>query len=78
MNQRAPVPKPSWRLLFAIVLVSIALELRATAVEPEAPAPRRASVPDVELINQNGERVRLQSDRGQKRLAKSAPAGKRP
>ena len=62
MNQRAPVPKPSWRLLFAIVLVSIALELRATAVEPEAPAPRRASVPDVELINQNGERVRLQSD----------------
>ena len=39
MNQRAPVPKPSWRLLFAIVLVSIALELRATAAEPEAPAP---------------------------------------
>ena len=62
MNQRAPVPKPSWRLLFAIVLVSIGLELRATAAEPEAPAPRRASVPDVELINQNGERVRLQSD----------------
>ena len=36
-------------------------------------APRRASVPDVELINQNGERVRLQSDLWTKAAGEISP-----
>jgi cytochrome oxidase Cu insertion factor (SCO1/SenC/PrrC family) len=47
------------RLLLAVLLLSMALDLRAQA---PAETPRRAAVPDVELTNQNGEKVRLHSD----------------
>jgi protein SCO1 len=47
------------RLLFAVLFISMALELCAQA---PAEAPRKAAVPDVELINQDGEKVRLHSD----------------
>ena len=59
MAQRAFPPTPFRRLLLAILLVSMALDLRAQA---PADAPRKAAVPDVELINQDGEKVRLHSD----------------
>lgn len=62
MAQRALPPTLLHRLLFAILLVtlaSMALDLRAQA---PAEIPRRAAVPDVELTNQNGEKVRLHSD----------------
>lgn len=59
MAQRALIPTPLRRLLFALLLIPIALDLRAQA--PANP-PRRAAVPDVELINQDGETVRLYSD----------------
>jgi protein SCO1/2 len=77
MNQRVSVPKPSWRLVFAIMLVSIALELRAAAAEPEAPAPTAdpglVSLPsgesaaqryftDVQLTNQDGKHLRFYTD----------------
>ncbi|PYI93656.1 MAG: hypothetical protein DME97_05205 [Verrucomicrobia bacterium] len=59
MAPRAPTPPPLRHCLVAILLISMALDLRAQA-PPEIP--RRAAVPDVELINQNGEKVRLHSD----------------
>jgi protein SCO1 len=46
------------RLLIAILLISMTLDLRATPAEP----PRRVEVPDAELINQDGETLRLYSD----------------
>src|SRR5256885_2004748 len=59
MVQRAFPPTLFRRLLLAILFVSMALDLRAQA---PADAPRKAAVPDVELINQDGEKVRLHSD----------------
>jgi protein SCO1 len=46
-------------LLYGSLLVSMSLDLSAQA--PAEP-PRKAAVPDVELINQDGEKVRLHSD----------------
>ena len=59
MAQRALLPTLFRRLLPAILLVSMALDLRAQA--PAEPS-RKAAVPDVELVNQDGEKVRLHSD----------------
>ncbi|MFZ1221006.1 MAG: SCO family protein [Chthoniobacterales bacterium] len=47
------------RLILAVLLISMALDPRAQA---PAETSRRAAVPDVELTNQNGKRVRLYSD----------------
>src|SRR5688572_10789857 len=59
MIERAPLLTPSWRLLCAVLLISMALDLRA---QGPAEPPRKAAVPDAELINQNGEKMRLHSD----------------
>lgn len=59
MTERSPLLTPMRWLLFAILLVSMALDLCAQA--PAEPS-RKAAVPDVELINQDGEKVRLYSD----------------
>lgn len=59
MIEQTPLLLPMRWLLFGIMLVSMSLDLSAQA--PAEP-PRKAAVPDVELINQNGEKVRLHSD----------------
>ena len=59
MIERSQILTPMRWLLFAILLVSMRLDLCAQA--PAEPS-RKAAVPDVELINQDGEKVRLHSD----------------
>jgi protein SCO1 len=45
-----------------VVLVALALPLRAAPPEAETQTPRRPKVPDTELVNQNGQKVHLYSD----------------
>jgi protein SCO1/2 len=59
MPSRTPLLTPGRPLLSAILLISMALNLRA---QSPAEPPRKATVPDVELTNQDGEKVRLHSD----------------
>jgi cytochrome oxidase Cu insertion factor (SCO1/SenC/PrrC family) len=50
------------RLFAAVVLLSLALSLRAAPPDLETKSPRRTEVPDTELVNQNGQKVHLYSD----------------
>jgi protein SCO1/2 len=63
LPRRSPfTPTLADRVIAAAVFFSLAIHLGAAPPEPETQAPRRAEVPDTELVNQNGQKVHLYSD----------------
>jgi protein SCO1/2 len=62
MNRHSPLPKPSRWPLLAIALLAIVPGLRAAPAETGDSLPSKANVPDAELLNQDGHKVRLRTD----------------